>query len=89
MGEIIWTEYMEYRAHLRRLERGTIEEIVLFSEERYFDSATQRMVAVGRHGNLLLLVPYEQDGETFTPITAHATARQQINVRLKTGRFKS
>jgi hypothetical protein len=61
---------------------------VRFSEERYFDTATQRMVAVGRHGNRLIMIPYEQEGETVTPITIHATARQQINFRLRTGRFR-
>jgi uncharacterized protein YuzE len=45
------------------------------------------MVAVGRHGNRLVIVPYEQEHETVTPVTMHATTRQQINVRLRTGRF--
>jgi hypothetical protein len=88
MGKVLWTEYLHYRAQLRGFERSTVEQIALFSEERYFDSATQRMVAVGRHGDQLIVIPYEQEGETFTPITVHATTRQQINFRLRTGRFK-
>lgn len=88
MGKVLWTEYVRYRVHLRGFEPDAIENIVLFSEERYFDSATQRMVAVGRQGAQLVVIPYEQEGETITPITVHATTRQQINFRLKTGRFK-
>jgi hypothetical protein len=88
MGKVFWTEYLQYRAHLRGYEPAVVEQIVLFSEERYFDGDTQRMVAVGRHGDHLVVIPYEHEGDTFTPITVHATTRQQINLRLRTGRFK-
>ena len=85
---VIWTEYFKYRARLRGFDLAIIEEIVRFSEERYFDTATQRMVAVGQHGNRLVVVPYEQEGESMTPVTIHTTARQQIAFRLRTGRFR-
>jgi RNA:NAD 2'-phosphotransferase (TPT1/KptA family) len=85
---VIWTEYLKHRARVRGFDLAIIEQIVQFSEERYFDSATQRMVAVGRHGSRLVMIPYEQEGETVTPITLHATTRQQINLRLRTGRFR-
>jgi len=88
MGKVVWTDYLQYRAHLREFEPAVVEWIVLHSEERYFDIATQRMVAVGRTDSRLVVIPYEQDGETFTPVTIHATTRQQIKFRLKTGRFK-
>ncbi|HEX9670853.1 MAG TPA: hypothetical protein VGC93_15380 [Thermoanaerobaculia bacterium] len=65
-----------------------IEQIVSFAEERYFDTATQRMVAVGRHGSRLVAIPYEESTEGLTPITIHATTRQQVNFRLRTGRFE-
>ena len=42
---------------------------------------------VGQHGKQLVLIPYEQSENTITPITIHATTRQQIRFRLKTGRF--
>jgi hypothetical protein len=57
------------------------------SSERYFDTVTHRMVAVGRHASRLVMVPYEQEHDTVTPITIHATARQQIPVRLRIGKF--
>ena len=85
---VIWTEYLKHRARLRGFELAIIEHIVLFSEERYFDTATHRMVSIGRHSNWIVIVPYEQEGDAITPVTIHATTRQQITFRLKTGRFK-
>ncbi len=85
---IIWTEYLKHRARLRGFDLAIIEQVVRFSEERYLDTATHRMVAIGRHGNRLIMVPYEQENDTVTPITIHATTRQQITFRLKTGRFR-
>ena len=79
---------MRHRAQVRRFDLKTVEQIVQFAEERYFDTVTQRRVAIGRHGNRLVVIPYEQDGESFTPVTIHATTRQQIAFRLRTGRFK-
>lgn len=88
MGKVVWTDYLQHRAHLRGFEPTVVERIVLHSEERYFDISTQRKVAVGRSDSQLVVIPYDQEGETFTPVTIHATTRQQINFRLKTGRFK-
>lgn len=85
---VIWTDYLKHRARLRGFELATIEQIVRFSEERYFDTTTQRRVAVGRQGSRLVMIAYEQEGETLTPITLHATTRQQITFRLRTGRFR-
>jgi hypothetical protein len=84
---IIWTEYLRHRALARRLDLAVIEHILRFSSERYVDTVTHRLVAVGRHGNRLVMVPYEEEHNTVTPVTVHATTRQQINVRLRTGRF--
>ncbi len=84
---IIWTEYLCYRARLRGFELGEIERIVRFSSERYLDAVTGRYVAVGRIGGTLVMIPYEVQEEAVIPITVHATTRQQVNVRLKTGRF--
>ncbi len=84
---IVWTEYMRYRAKLRGFDLGKIESIVRFSAERYFDTATGRHVAVGRHGRTLIVVPYELREEAIVPVTVHATTRHQINFRLRTGRY--
>ena len=84
---IVWTEYIRYRARLRGFDLAKIEDIVRYSAERYFDTATGRFVVVGRHDNMLVMIPYETDEDAITPITIHATTRQQISFRLRTGRF--
>jgi len=79
---------MKYRANLRGFDLTKIEDIMRYSAERYFDTITQRMIVVGRHDDRLVLIPYEEKGNEVTPITIHTTTRQQINFRLKAGRFK-
>lgn len=91
MGEAttVWTEYMKYRLRLRGYDLATVEQILRYSSERYVDTVTGRLVAIGRHVNLLVMIPYERKGGTLTPVTIHATNRQQINSRLKSGRLKN
>ena len=89
MGEsaVHWPDYMRYRARLRGFDLARVEHIVRYSEERYVDTSTGRLIAVGRHGGHLVMIPYEKKGNTLTSITIHATTRQQINLRVKSGRF--
>jgi hypothetical protein len=84
---IVWTDYFKYRASLRGFDLSEVEKILVFGNERYFDTATGRKVVVGKHGRLLVLIPYERTGNNITPVTIHATTRQQVNFRLKNGRF--
>lgn len=86
---IIWTDYLRYRARLRRFDLDEVERIVRFSPERYFDRATGRLVAVGRHLDSLVVVPFEMEGEDITPVTVHRATRQQINSRLRAGRYEN
>lgn len=85
--QIVWTDYMKYRAGLRGFDLAKIEHVVRHSDERYFDIATGRLVVVGRIDNTLVMIPCETDQDSITPITIHATMRQQIKFRLRTGRF--
>lgn len=85
--EIIWTDYMRYRAELRGFELAKIETIVRYSNEWYMDVETGRSIVVGRINDILVMVPCDIAPEAITPVTIHATTRQQINFRLKTGRF--
>ncbi|MBN1875919.1 MAG: hypothetical protein JXA33_16975 [Anaerolineae bacterium] len=85
--EIIWTDYMQYRAKLRGFDLNQIEHIIRYTGERYIDVASGRVVAIGRHNDVLVMIPYEIEGEMLIPVTVHATTRQQINLRLKTGRL--
>jgi len=84
---IVWSKYMKYRAGLRRFEVTKIEDIIRYSRETYFDTVTRRMLVVGKHDDRLVMIPYERKGSEIIPVTIHATTRQQVNFRLKTGRF--
>jgi hypothetical protein len=85
--QIAWTDYMKYRARLRGFDLAKIEHIVRYSGERYVDTVTGRLITVGRLDDVLVIIPCETEQGSITPVTIHATTRQQINFRLKTGRF--
>lgn len=85
--KVVWSDYMRYRLRLRGFDIAAVEQIVRYSAERYVDTATGRLVAVGPHENRLILVPYEYAENTLTPVTVHVTSRQQINIRVRSGRF--
>jgi len=80
---------MKYRGRLRGFDLSMVEDIVRYSSERYIDMETQRLVVVGRHDEKLVLIPYERENENVTPVTIHVTTRQQINFRLRTGRYRN
>lgn len=86
-ARLVWTGYMLYRADLRGFDLARIEEIVRYSAERYLDSATGRLIAVGRCANRLVVVPYEADEGTIRPVTAHAITRAQLDARIRSGRL--
>jgi hypothetical protein len=44
---------------------------------------------VGKHNEILILVPYDEEDNDIVPVTVHATSRRQIRFRLNTGRFKN
>ena len=85
--EFVWTDYMKYRAVLRGFDLTKIEDIVRYSTERYFDTETDRWVVIGPHGTKLVMIAYETDQISFTPITVHTTTRQQIRFRIRTRRY--
>lgn len=87
MREIIWTDYLKYRAALRGFDLEKLEYIIRYSSERYLDTETNRVVVVGRHDRLLVMIPYEVENDRVTPVTVHTIDRQQIRFRLQTGRF--
>ncbi len=89
MKDIIWTEYMKYRLFKREFDLVAIEQIVRHTSERYIDNETHRHIAIGKHKNAIILVPYEESETSLTPVTVHATTRRQINFRIKTGRYSN
>jgi len=64
-----------------------LEEIVRYAEERYFDTVARRVVVVGKHDDRLVAIPIDREADSVTPVTVHATTRQQIRFRLWSGRF--
>lgn len=87
MFDIIRTSYLNYRAERRGFELPLLEDILRFSGERYYDVEMDRIVAVGKHNDQLVVIPYERSENVMTPVTVHAITRQQIRFRMKTGRF--
>lgn len=87
MSNIVWAEYLQYRAELRGFDLARLERIIRHSSERYFDTETGRTIVVGRHNKQLVIIPYEVDEDNIIPVTVHIITRQQIRFRLQTGRF--
>ena len=85
--QIVWTDYLKYRAKLRGFQLARLEEIVRYGTERYYDTSTGRFIAVGRHGQRLCIIPYEIQEDAIVPVTVHVTTRQQITQRIRKGRY--
>ena len=87
--KVIWTDYLKFRVKQRGFDLSKIEDVVRYSSEIYYDTVTGRRIAVGRYNNDLIMIPYEVDEDSIAPVTVHVTTRQQINFRIRTGRFKN
>jgi hypothetical protein len=85
--QVVWTDYMQFRAKHRGYQLNKIEEIVRYSAERYFDTVTHRQQVVGKHDKRLVVIAMDREGDKVTPVTVHAITRQQIIFRLRSGRF--
>jgi hypothetical protein len=48
----IVTDCLTYRAELRGFDLAIVEKIVRYSEERYLDTETSRLVVIGEHGKV-------------------------------------
>jgi hypothetical protein len=57
MPNIVWTEYLQYRAELRGFDLTKLEHIIRHSSERYLDTETGLTVVLGRHNRRLVLIP--------------------------------
>jgi hypothetical protein len=65
---IVWSAYLQYRATQRGYDLAKIEEIVKYSDERYFDTVTHRVVVVGKHDDRLVAIPIEREADSITPV---------------------
>ncbi|MGY6274541.1 hypothetical protein [Methylomonas sp. MgM2] len=52
----IVTEYLAYRAELRKFDLPIIEHLVRYGQERYFDTETGRRIVIGEHNQHLVMV---------------------------------
>lgn len=84
--EYVFSDYFRYRLELRGFDLKKIEDILHYSQERYFDTETHRQIVIGKHDNILVMIPYDQTADKIIPVTIHATTRQQLKFRLNTGR---
>ncbi len=84
---IIWTDYLKYRASTRGFDLDELEKILRNSAERYQDTETGSLIVIGRHKSQIVMIAYETEADEITPLTVHATGRQQVQFRLRTGRF--
>ena len=87
-AQIKWSDCLLYRMKERGYEAPKLEEIVRHSTERYIDTESGRTVVIGRHDERLVMIPIESNDKETEPVTVHATTRQQIRFRLKSGRFQ-
>jgi hypothetical protein len=49
--------FKKYRLKLRGYDLDTVERILRHSSERYVDTVSGRLVAIGRHAKLLVMIP--------------------------------
>lgn len=90
MNEVFGTDSFKYRAKLRGFNLKNVEEILRYSTGRYYDTVTEGLVVVGKDASVMVVIPYENHEESaITPITRHATNRQQIRYRVKSGRYRN
>jgi hypothetical protein len=73
---VYFADYLKYGAGLRGFDLIQTENILRYSQERYFDSETHRLLVVGEQGYKGLMIPYKESETEITPVTIHATIRQ-------------
>ncbi|MEM7129298.1 MAG: hypothetical protein AAF702_23405 [Chloroflexota bacterium] len=84
---IVWTDYLKYRASIRGFDLNELERILKQSSERYMDTETGSLIVVGRHKGQMVMIAYDASDDEITPITVHSITRQQVQFRVRAGRF--
>jgi hypothetical protein len=77
---------------IRRITEGVPEHIYLNASERYFDTETERDIAVhrvriGRRRMAQMMLAYEEYAEHVEFVTIHKINRRDINFKIQTGRW--
>lgn len=87
MKLVVWIDYMTFRAQQRGFDLAELEPVIRYATERYFNTQTLRHIVIGRCGDALVLIAYDENDVAITPVTVHAVTRPQITMRVQTGRF--
>ena len=90
--KIKYSEHLEYRLHLRKIEYSLPKRIFELSNERYFDEETGHFIAImeielyNKHRNVM--VAYEVEGDIARLLTIHPLKEGQKENRVKSGRWR-
>lgn len=90
--KIVYSEHLKYRINMRGIPYKAPRRIVLTSPERYFDIATNYMIAIGdlnlSGSRKLVTVVYDIiDPDTTKIVTAQFITRAKILSRIKIRRW--
>lgn len=92
MKEISYTKHLELRLKLRSINHDIPGMVYAEAQERYYDLATQKFIAVKwlKHKGKVreLAVTYEEDEKEVRIITIHPLKEDQKAARLKSGRWQ-
>lgn len=89
--KFILTDHLKSRLKLRNISGSIVENIFKESQEFYWDNLRNHHVAVGQaqyKGKMRkMLVAYDKIGNTIEFITVHPITAEEIDQRVKSGRW--
>lgn len=90
--KIKYSEHLEYRLTLRKVDYSLPKKIFELSDERYFDEETGHLIAImevelyNRQRNVM--VAYEVEEDIARLLTIHPLKEGQKENRVKSGRWR-
>ena len=92
MKELKFTDYFSERLILRNIQKEHPGEILQYSDYKFYDRDTDRLVAVknikisARRSRQYMLA-YEEYDDYFLAVTIHTITNQQIKSHVRAGRW--
>jgi len=90
--QIKYSEHLENRLSLRKIEYELPKRIFELSNERYFDEETEHFIAIMEtklyNKNREVMVAYEIKEDIGTLLTIHPLKENQKDNRVKSGRWR-
>lgn len=90
--KIKYSEHLEYRLTLRKVEYSLPQRIFELSNERYFDGETGHLIAIMEvelyNKQRDVMVAYEVEGDIARLLTIHPLKEGQKENRIKSGRWR-